>query len=36
MTKKLSVYGEVSAITSEGLEIEGLGVGAKTGVKYKF
>ena len=28
--------GEVSAITSEGLEIEGLGVGAKTGVKYKF
>ena len=36
VTKKLSVYGEVSAITSEGLEIEGLGVGAKTGVKYKF
>ena len=36
VTEKLSVYGEVSAITSEGLEIEGLGVGAKTGVKYKF
>ena len=36
VTNKLSVYGEVSAITSEGLEIEGLGVGAKTGVKYKF
>jgi hypothetical protein len=36
VTKKLSVYGEVSAITSEGLELEGLGVGAKTGVKYKF
>ena len=36
VTKRLSVYGEVSAITSEGLEVEGLGVGAKTGVKYKF
>ena len=36
VTEKLSVYGEVSAITSEGLEIEGLDVGAKTGVKYKF
>ena len=36
VTEKLSVYGEVSAATAEGLELEGLGVGAKTGVKYKF
>ncbi len=36
VTENLSVYGEVSAITSEGLETEGLGVGAKTGVKYSF
>ena len=36
VTKKLSVYGELSAITPEGLELEGLGVGAKTGFKYKF
>ena len=36
VTKKLNVYGELSAITPEGLELEGLGVGAKTGFKYKF
>ena len=36
VTKKLNVYGELSAATAEGLELEGLGVGAKTGVKYKF
>jgi len=36
VTKRLSAYGEVSAITSEGLEVEGLGVGVKTGLKYKF
>jgi hypothetical protein len=36
LTKKLNVYGELSAITPEGLELEGLGVGAKTGFKYKF
>ena len=36
VTKKLNVYGELSAMTSEGLELEGLGVGAKTGIKYKF
>ena len=36
VTKKLSAYGEVSAITPEGLELEGLGVGAKTGLKYSF
>ena len=36
VTEKLSVYGELSAATAEGLELEGLGVGAKTGVKYKF
>ena len=36
VTEKLSVYGEVSAATAEGLELEGLGVGAKTGLKYNF
>jgi hypothetical protein len=36
VTKKLNVYGELSAATAEGLELEGLGVGAKTGVKYNF
>ena len=36
VTKKLNVYGELSAITPESLELEGLGVGAKTGFKYKF
>ena len=36
VTKRLSAYGEVSAITSEGLEVEGLGVGTKAGFKYSF
>ena len=36
VTKRLSAYGEVSAITPEGLELEGLGVGTKAGLKYSF
>ena len=36
VTEKLSVYGELSAATAEGLELEGLGVGAKTGIKHNF
>ena len=36
VSKRLSAYGEVSAITSEGLETEGMGVGLKTGLKYSF
>ena len=36
VSKRLSAYGEVSAITSEGLETDGLGVGLKTGLKFKF
>ena len=36
VTKRLSAYGEVSAATKEGLELEGLGVGTKAGLKYKF
>ena len=36
VTKKLSVYGELSDITPEGVVLEGEGVGAKTGFKYKF
>jgi hypothetical protein len=36
VTKRLSAYGEVSAITTEGLEIEELGVGTKAGFKYSF
>ena len=36
VTKKLNVYGELSAITPEGLELEGLGVGTKAGLKYSF
>ena len=36
VTKRLNAYGEVSAITSEGLETEGMGVGFKTGLKYSF
>ena len=36
VTKRLSAYGEVSAATPEGLELEGLGVGTKAGLKYSF
>ena len=36
LTEKLSVYGELSAATAEGLQLEDLGVGAKTGLKYTF
>ena len=36
VTKRINAYGEVSAITSEGLETEGIGVGFKTGLKYSF
>ena len=36
VTKRLSAYGEVSAATTEGLELEGLGVGTKAGLKYSF
>ena len=36
VTKRLSAYGEVSAATKEGLELEGLGVGTKAGLKYSF
>ena len=36
LTKRLSAYGEVSAMTNEGMELEGMGVGMKTGLKYKF
>ena len=36
VTKRLSAYGEVSAMTPEGLELEGLGVGTKAGLKYSF
>ena len=36
VTKRLSAYGEVSAATKEGMELEGLGVGTKAGLKYKF
>ncbi|MAT51917.1 MAG: hypothetical protein CMK32_12115 [Porticoccaceae bacterium] len=36
VTKRLSAYGEISAATKEGMELEGLGVGTKAGLKYKF
>jgi hypothetical protein len=36
VTKRLEAYGEVSVATVEGLELEGLGVGTKAGLKYKF
>ena len=36
VTKRLSAYGEISAATKEGMELEGLGVGTKAGLKYSF
>ena len=36
VTKRLNAYGEISAITAEGFDAEGLGFGVKTGLKYKF
>ena len=36
VTTKTDVYGELSALTSEGLDTEDLSVGAKLGIKYKF
>ncbi len=37
VTKKLGVYGEVSAMTAgEDLDTDALGLGAKIGAKYKF
>ena len=36
VTTKTDVYGELSALTSEGLDTEDLSVGAKLGLKYKF
>ena len=36
VTEKTSVYGEVAAMTPEGLEFENVSVGVKAGLKYKF
>ena len=36
LTDRLNAYGEISAATPEGFQTEGLGVGFKTGFKYKF
>ena len=36
VTERLEAYGEVSVATVEGLELEGLGVGTKAGLKYSF
>jgi hypothetical protein len=36
LTKRASVYGELSAATVEDIELDGLNVGVKSGFKYSF